>query len=533
MINFKFSSYKVLLALGLGLASSFAWSQAQESPLVMLSEGQEPSQNSSQETNQNINADYVPIIFDPVLIQTVELSETDDNGELRFDTIELSSLPSTINSAPQTSSNIFQLDQELADSSLAQFQESILQFEIEGGVYDFRLSELYLSLGNTHQQLGEYQLAIDAYNEALQLSRINDGLFTEDQLPIVEVLVESYLNLGDIASANLNQEYLLYIKQKIYGAGNPIILAELLEYADWNLHASGLSLGYRPNLQYLHFRTESFNEQNYSQSETTEDSLAAAAFAYTQALIMQHDLETEFNETLFSAETIELRNSLDFPDEDYDISETEQKLAYTYYLQYQFDQNNLAVNSFGEAPTSQFLDSYRNGRAALERRYAYLQRTNSPAINIIQALLDIADWYLVFERWSSAEELYIQVFSLMEGNGIDKINGLDYPDLPLYIPSFLSSPYTRESNGLSSEEVLEYEGYIDVNFALSISARPTRIRFIASSEGTTEATERALLNKIRYSQYRLQFEDRSKYSDNTYLVRYYYTIQLAPPVVEE
>ena len=112
MINFKFSSYKVLLALGLGLASSFAWSQAQESPLVMLSEGQEPSQNSSQETNQNINADYVPIIFDPVLIQTVELSETDDNGELRFDTIELSSLPSTINSAPQTSSNIFQLDQE-------------------------------------------------------------------------------------------------------------------------------------------------------------------------------------------------------------------------------------------------------------------------------------------------------------------------------------------------------------------------------------------------------------------------------------
>jgi hypothetical protein len=121
----------------------------------------------------------------------------------------------------------------------------------------------------------------------------------------------------------------------------------------------------------------------------------------------------------------------------------------------------------------------------------------------------------------------------MEGNGIDKINGLDYPDLPLYIPSFLSSPYTRESNGLSSEEVLEYEGYIDVNFALSINARPARIRFIASSEGTTEATERALLNKIRYSQYRLQFEDRSKYSDNTYLVRYYYTIQLAPPVVEE
>lgn len=533
MTHFRFSSCRILLTLGLSLTSEFLWSQENSSSQEITIERQASSQEGTREDNQNITFSYIPLIFDPVLIQTIELNETDDNGVPRLDTIELTSLPSRTNAPRQAISDNAQLDQSLVDSSLAQFQASIFQYELDGGVYDFRLSELYLSLGNTYDQVGEYQLAIDAYNEALQLSRINDGLFTEDQIPIVEELVDSYLNLGDIASANLNQEYLLYIQQKIYGAGHPIILAELLEYADWNLHASSLSRGYRPNLQSLHFRTQSFNEFNYIQSEKTEDSLAAAAFAYSQALIIQHDLEATFNENPSSEETLALKTSLAFPDEDYDISETELKLAFTYFLQHQFDQNNLAVNSFGETPSSYFLDSNTNGRAALERRYTYLLDNNSPAIDIIQALLDIADWYLIFERWSSAEELYVQAFNLMEANGITKINGLDYPDLPAVIPRFLGSPYSREGNGLTSEDALEYQGYIDISFSLSRFARPVRIRFDSSSEGTTAETERALFDKIRSSTFRLQLKDRSEYSENDFSVRYYYTAQPAPPVDEE
>lgn len=516
MSHFRFFSYRTLLTLGLSLGAPSAWCQ-----------------EAIIENIQNFNSSFIPLIFDPVLIQTIELNETDDSGEPRFDTVELSSLPSSTNASRIALPDNARLDQNLVDASLAQFQESILQYELDGGVYDFRLSELYLSLGNTYDQVGEYQLAIDAYNEALQLSRINDGLFTEDQIPIVEELVDSYLNLGDIASANLNQEYLLYIQQKIYGAGHPIILAELLEYADWNLHASSLSRGYRPNLQSLHFRTQSFNEFNYIQSEKTEDSLAAAAFAYTQALVIQHDLEAQFNENPTSDETLALKASLAFLDEDYDISETELKLAYTYFLQYQFDQNNIAVNSFGEPPTTYFLDSNTKGRAALERRYAYLRDNNNPAIEVIQALLDIADWYLIFERWSSAEDLYTQAFNLMEANGIEKINGLDYPDLPVVIPSFLGSPYSREGNGLTAEETLEYQGYIDISFSLSRFARPVRIRFDSRSEGTTEETERALLDKIRSSTFRLQLKDRTEYSENDFSVRYYYTVQPAPPSTEE
>ena len=523
MRHFKIYIYKVLLLLSLGLTPVYAWSQEAETPSVVM-----PTEEDEvlQESNQNNNTNFIPLIFDAVLIDYVELAETDDDGELRFSTIELSVLPSTPNPAPfvNLDSTIDSLD--LLDSSITQLQESIFQYELEGGVYDYRLSELYLSVGNTYQQLDKPQLAIDAFNEALQLSRINGGLFTEDQLPVVEKLVESYLNLGDIPTANLNQEYLFYIQQKINGAAHPIILIELLEYADWNLHAASLSLGYFPDIQSLHFRTNFLDENNLYQSEKIENLLTAAVFAYSQAIVIQHDLEAKFNEEPNDVKTIELQNRLNYSEDDLDIATAEQKLAYAFFLQYQFDLNNIAVSAYDEAPSTYFLNSAVNGRRALERRYAYLQNSNRPDLDEIEALVDIADWYLYFERWTTAEEIYVQVFNLMESNGIGNIAGLAYPELPTYIPSFLSSPYTRGSNRLTPEEGLDYEGYIDINFSLSRYARPNRIRIQYISDGTTVETQRALISKLRSSTYRRQLENQTEYTEGTYSVRYYYTAQL-------
>lgn len=524
MLEFKISLYKIILLLSLSLMASVTWSQEETSAESIEQEA--AGETTLAENEQNDTAVFTPLIFDPVLIEYIELSETGDNGANRFSTVELSSLPSTPTSSSFVKVDDAPVNLELLDSSIGQLQQRISEFDLEGGVYDYRLSELYLSVGNAYQELNEPQLAIDAFNEALQLTRINNGLFTEDQLPMVENLVETYLSLGDVPSANINQEYLFYVQQKIYGAAHPVILVELLEYADWNLHAASLSLGYAPNLQSLHFRTSSFNESLFNQSEMIEDLLTAAAFAYSQALIMQHDLESDFDGSISPAETRELKDSLSFTENDLDIAETEQKLAYTHFLQYQFDINNVAVNSYGEAPSAYFLDSDIRGRQALERRYEYLRRAGGSTLDIILALLDVADWYLFFERWTSAEEIYLQVFAMMESNGVNNIEGLRYPDLPATIPSFLSSAYTRGSNRLSPEEVLEYAGYIDVSFELSRFARPMRIRLLSSSEGTTIATERALLRKLRNTAYRRQIENQTEYSENAYTVRYYYTAQL-------
>ena len=211
MNHFKISAYKILLLLSLCFAPTFTWSQETGAG------PQEVDETTLQKKDQNGNPIYTPLVFDPVLIEYVESSQVDNDDVILYSTIETSTLTSTStsNMAPLESLDTTHVNLGQLDSSLTQLQENISEFMLEGGVYDYRLSELYLSVGNTHQQLDEPQLAIEAFNEALQLSKINDGLFTEDQLPIVEKLVESYLSLGDIPSANLKQRYLLFIKQKI------------------------------------------------------------------------------------------------------------------------------------------------------------------------------------------------------------------------------------------------------------------------------------------------------------------------------
>ena len=188
--------------------------------------------------------------------------------------------------------------------------------------------------------------------------------------------------------------------------------------------------------------------------------------------------------------------------------------------------NFVSQNAFGEVSRNFYVENYIYGKDALERRYAYLQNSNSPTSVLTQALLDIADWFLLFERWTSAKDIYTQIFAQIESNETDRVKGLVYPDLPENIPDFLSSPNTRNSNQLSSEQVLEYEGYIDVSFRLNLNASPGRIRIIDQSEETSEATINTLIQKLRSSNFRLQLASQDDYADNDFLIRYYYTRQL-------
>ena len=78
MRNFKVSVFQVFL-LSLGLNATFAWSQQSadsvlEPPLQRLNN----ANDDLEETSASDNVNFIPLIFDAVLIDYAELSETDD-----------------------------------------------------------------------------------------------------------------------------------------------------------------------------------------------------------------------------------------------------------------------------------------------------------------------------------------------------------------------------------------------------------------------------------------------------------------------
>jgi tetratricopeptide (TPR) repeat protein len=478
---------------------------------------------------QNQGADSgpgVPLIFDPVLL---EYTEPDPENREEYQVRELSTLPSRRAEQIPVSDDSLLFDSQ--ENSPVLYQESIDQFEIEGGSYDARLSEAYLSLGTFYQQLGDYPLAIEAFNSALHVNRINNGLFNASQLAIVNELVQSYLLAGDFIAANQQQEYLFYVQQKVYGRNTPVLVSGMLDYADWNLFAGSLSMGYVPNIASLGLQIFPLGNNLYPQGATgsfseTRAHLELAAYSYSQVLNFQRQREN-ISHNLDADSLEQFQSDVNLSDEDLSIPITEKKLAYTHFLLSRV--LALGISDNNDANQFDYFQSLQSGSEALQRRLNYLQNSGYSDLEIVMALIDLADWLLANERWGSAEEYYAQASEYISSNSLDPVPGLDYPDLPATIPRFVSAIYSRSSYNITPDAVLEYDGYIDVSFGLTRLGYSRDLRFLNQTENTREETVEALRNILRRTQFRLQLTENERYADNQFLLRYYYTAQ---PVAE-
>lgn len=101
--------------------------------------------------------------------------------------------------------------------SINQFNLSIQQHESDGGAWNSALFETLSGLGNLQQQLQNHTEALGTFDRAMQISRINNGLHTADQLPIVGEIIESHLAMGNWEQADIYYDYLFYIQHKAFG----------------------------------------------------------------------------------------------------------------------------------------------------------------------------------------------------------------------------------------------------------------------------------------------------------------------------
>ncbi len=470
----------------------------------------------------------------PLLLLTNETGEA--VTETYYEIIEpsapsLAPTSSTANSFSFNSeSNLFNAasaNDTLTTDQPSRHLETISEYEIEGGVYDFRLSEAYMDLGMSYQSQNEIELSNEAFNQALSISRISNGLYHQDQLPIVQQIVKNHITIGDLRSANSKQEYLLFVQQKNYEKTNPIHIEELIEYADWNLQASILSLGYSVNIEMLKFSSYPVIA-NYSgrsdQFQQTWEQLTASMRGYRQSLELIALSESEqINETPTPFNPL--------------IPELEKKLAYTFFLlselyKTRVDMNSFEIdefNSFNEGVQNlYFLAGFREGRDALQRRYSYLQKYSNSAEEIINALIDTADWALAFERWSLSRTIYEDALELMSLNGLDELEGLTLAGIPKIIPDFLSNNISTKNKSFPETSNKQFKGYLDVNFDINRYGSLNQLKILAKSPNTSNATERALIRELRRTKYRLQFEKNTReFSEKTYTIRYFYNVNLS------
>lgn len=128
----------------------------------------------------------------------------------------------------------------LNNSGQAYLRE-IVKLESAGGAYDAQLPEYLLSLGLNLQQSGSHQAAIDAFKRGVHLARINDGLYSAQQIPMLQREIASHMALGQYAEADERQLYLYRVQMRSMEGGITRAQA-FMQQARWQYNAYRLAL---------------------------------------------------------------------------------------------------------------------------------------------------------------------------------------------------------------------------------------------------------------------------------------------------
>ncbi|MDG2174837.1 MAG: hypothetical protein P8M72_01685 [Gammaproteobacteria bacterium] len=166
---------------------------------------------------------------------------------------------------------------------------------------------------------------------------------------------------------------------------------------------------------------------------------------------------------------------------------------------------------------------YRLGQAAHERTLAYL--THDPDITQAaqaNAILEAADWHLLFERKVKAVRQYQDIYASFQTvtEQSEKLSAILYPEFPVVLPVYLPPPNSKEKLKIRPEEPVRYFGYIDVSFQINRYGKSTNVRILEQSEEVNRNMEIRLQNYLQQVLFRPRFKDGEP-DTGTMNVRYY------------
>lgn len=127
------------------------------------------------------------------------------------------------------------------DDSSDDYRREITRLESAMGAYSGQLPEYLLSLGLSLQQSGQHQAAIDAFKRGIHLARVNDGLYSAQQIPMLQREIASHMALGQYAEADARQLYLYRVQMRSLDRGMNRAQA-FMQQAGWQYNAFRLAL---------------------------------------------------------------------------------------------------------------------------------------------------------------------------------------------------------------------------------------------------------------------------------------------------
>lgn len=343
----------------------------------------------------------------------------------------------------------------------ASYREQLDQLELAGGPYAYTLAEPLADLARLSQQNGDIAAAQRLYERALHVVRINEGLYSEQQVPILQQLFASYRQAGDMETLDGRYDYFF----RLYGGGKPpytaLRLNAALEYMRWQREALliGLGGGGAARLMALFDLNQQVLDLAAQDPAVSESSYRALVLSQLRNLYLVQDRH---------------RPALE------DASAPPISLGAAGWTQQDINEHRLQSIQ----------------RKAISRGRELLQELidRTPAgqpVELASIYLELADWNQWNDRRADALAAYTQVAELLQ-----------QADRPALLNEWLGAPQELPANGafLRPAAALEEGAVMQARFDVSTEGRALNILVSAASEadeGKAGRFRRAL-SRVRF-----------------------------------
>ena len=297
--------------------------------------------------------------------------------------------------------------------------------EEQAGAYTAALIEPAGDLGRALQARGDHRDALPYLKRAIHLARVNEGLATPTQLPLLERLLTSQLALGDREGADGTQRYLLRLRLRT-AADEAARQAAVAAYADWQRGRYLAREGFETYRFLVDLRA--VNERELERLEAAAEAGVPGA-VLAQLPYLRDMLRTEYLVSRYEGErkeTIRMRAG------------------------------SSANQSYAPSPSLEAEDfrlmqkyNYRGGRQLAERLVDIHRAQPEPdRAALAQALLDLGDWHLWWHQPGPALRSYREAWDLYANDGdpaTDPEALFPAPrELPVESPFFTAAPPPEE-----------------------------------------------------------------------------------------
>ncbi|GAA5315374.1 MAG: hypothetical protein AseanaTS_05790 [Candidatus Pelagadaptatus aseana] len=336
---------------------------------------------------------------------------------------------------------------EISDQALQGYRDGITDLEAEYGPYHGQLSQQLMSLGQQYRQQGLLDVAREALQRAMHISRINSGLYSLEQAPILKELAQVNDLRRDWDSLDANQHYMYWIHKRNYGENDPRMLPVLNELGRWHLQAYEDHHN-EGNAEHL-LRAHDYHRQAIGIVSSHYGDLDPQLLDYLNSYTAINYYLASHQMTLYQeVDRTDSARNLDMDNED------RRRL-----IQY--------INN-----------SYRNGKKSIDQTIRIHQHNEQASlVDKINAELAMADWNLLFGRWHTATELYKGIYNQLKTSLTPKLDAdnLFAKPVPLpRLPDYDDAEHTHQSSG-SSKDV---SPYIVATFDVSARGSARNIEFV-------------------------------------------------------